>query len=632
MPSPEPSLPTEDQLSGGRRALSGFLAQLLGLLGFAALVHAEQSTPEAEETGAAIFYTEAWGEDVTSATPQGWVLCQFKYSQAASPAPISRPDLIEIAENMRRSANLLAARAQQIRGFELVTNRSLTGPALEILEAAARGESHGELPDDHPAREVLAILRVRVAEPGVWAEAVRAFGRSLGAFDDEIDRGLNMLVGTMAQRATIASLQPLVQADLFEAFVQARAARPITAARVTTLSGPELLEARSLCGLTNAPFRRSAVDDIAKAANEHALVVVDGPGGAGKSVALWDWVNSTQCSSPERGLAAWRQAYRLEGGSLGRIVGDWGNWPPQHPWRSQKADVVFSRVEVANPAAQVGRPILHLALDGLDEQLREPTEIERLIEWSWHEELAATREYRKPSFSLVVSCRGLHSFLSRWFPKVASGASYAGPKPLTITLERFSTPELRAVSEGLNEPDGSRIRAALTSVDDAGERYEEELLATISERPSVGAGDEIVRALHHPAVWGSFIDLDTPLRTQVLDETADALDKLGERFIDRFCGRVEMRGYVRDRDRTVSMLLAVGAACSDKSAPHDRRTDWVRPVIDDFGVPQEQANLLYREALSYGLVSEDANDQWRWAYAFVEHYLARRSAEVGQHA
>lgn len=136
------------------------------------------------------------------------------------------------------------------------------------------------------------------------------------------------------------------------------------------------------------------------------------------------------------------------------------------------------------------------------------------------------------------------------------------------------------------------------------------------------APTSIVDSLRHPVVWGVYASLLPQERNAVLDDLPHGTDRLADLFVERFLSKCRVRRHHRTHeDHLETALRSVAVASVAASAPYARESVWDAGCVRLLG--RENADFLYNEALSYGLIEEDEPSTWRWRHSFVSRSLSR---------
>lgn len=617
---------------GGQAALAGYLYQMVGALGLKAWAHCEGIGQESPELSAILtvvcqtdLYHELWGQDAVLLASLGLrpddqcVLIQYKYSRSPESHSMTSGDLKEIAQSFRNSANLAHSSGHHVTGYVLVTNRRPSPNAQRATSVSS---------DDI----VVNLRRVTIQLPD-WFAKLDSFSKQHGCTDDESAQGIDRLIGQLVRQAGVGAGVPVTVRDLVDAFTGCAEASKLTVESVAKQAVALLEGIRPSLGLmgTVPVHRRSLLDDISNSVAENALVVVAGTGGCGKSVSLWQWaLRRTSTPSVQSGsLAALSAANLLPNSWLSQLISGWANLPPQHPRRTENADLALERLGFANQDLEM--PILYLGLDGLDEnidRLEREDLIRQLIDWFWQEDQCAKFHHRRHRASLVVTVRDLAEIPEKWLRKISSGFSYEGPSPCTIIADIFTDEELiTAARQALPESLSSRVVATVTPQIGFSNR----LLLSSSLPQIVGvdnplaspARSEIVEALQHPAMWGAFLRLREDAQSLVLDGSPLGLQELVAEFSRWFSSKAAARSPLRKADLIIEVLCAIAVHCVQAMKSEFTDSDWIEPASRTGLVEIHTARLLKSEALSAGLINGTLTGQWHWRHAFVCEYLVR---------
>jgi hypothetical protein len=116
-------------------------------------------------------------------------------------------------------------------------------------------------------------------------------------------------------------------------------------------------------------------------------------------------------------------------------------------------------------------------------------------------------------------------------------------------------------------------------------------------------------------MWGALVGLPPDQRLLALDEEPTALSRLAEQFLERFCQKATRRRLTLTRDRIFNALRAICAANGDCPSELSREKHWIEPARGP--MMDEESAFLFDEAISYGLIVENARGQWLWRHGFI---------------
>lgn len=642
---------------GGRTALAGYLYQILGTVGLRAQAHVTMQGQDTDENDGELrtllrvvargrLEHEQDGQDATVRWDEGGdaashTLIQFKYSNQRHPPNIDQGQLREIVRRLADSARQVRDEGATSIGYVLITNRGLSDEASILHRDAADAErTVADL--NRPQCEVLASLRVILCRTqAAWRAALTTFGKQYGALGDEIDRGIARLVGNLLERTVGYQDADIPLADLIRAFTDCPDATPLTAEAVAPIARHRLEIPPPQLELGGPPVPRSSMlDALTVAARQHALIILAGFGGTGKSVALWQWAHAMAASGDRHGGAftAFAFADWLAPNWVTNTVCLWRTLPDSHRDQGENRERTLQRITSANEG--MSAPYLHLALDGLDETHRASDSLDvlgRLIRWCWEEEAQVRRgqggEHR---MTLVVTCRDARDIMSNFLGLGGRGIRIPeGLGPKVLTLGDFTRDELRAVAQEQAAGIYPRIERVLggtfpdTAPSPGGFAAPQVVGGKLrAQKAGVRPADRgIVEALHHPVIWRALLELEPQQQDRAVDNDTAATRDLAQVVVDRFASKVivRRRGEFLDEEAVRAALRAIAAA--GRTQP-DRQAyayadDWETPACARPGAPLNggQAGSLYLEAISGGLIEVVSRGVWRWRHGLVRGYL-----------
>jgi hypothetical protein len=624
---------------GGRTALAGFLYQFIGGLALEAQAQVRVDDPKQTEQeldalldvviqGRLIF--EVIEEDlvITSTANDGATevaLIQYKYSRQSPPAKIGKEDLQDIIKGLENSAKRAKALGHRITHYVLVTNREY-GPTAEALRSLAASSAPRVAGLIKGRRAILNALESFDARPQEgWLHDLEEFGRRYGATELEIERGIDQLVGKVFRHVADGADNSVTKELLASAFTETKHAKSIAAGQCTTASAISLEERRGDWGLPLNLLPRAELDRITALTAQRALVILSGGGGSGKTATAWQWAYNLASSTPGGDFTALERAATLKTSWVASTISGWRGLHDLHDHRNEDISDAIARLVSANPSI---RPVLHLALDGADEVWPNPDQqgrIETLVRWCDREDRRARAAREKPRVSLIVTCREADEFLSDYLH--LNEAEPARPRedwPPTVPLDDFTDGELlRAIAAQASY--SSRALAEVLGPPEAesGAKFAGRRKAVLHADPT------IIKALHHPLMLGTFLNLSSPEQEVVLQAKAAAdTYLLAEKFIERFVFRVRRRHraahLTREGIKEALRVIAQHTHTTATDHPHTYEDDWRGPTMGV--IDNDHARALWGESLSGGLVTPDARPKWRWRHPFVRDYLASLSA------
>ncbi len=370
---------------GGRWALAGFLYQILATAGLKA---SSQVGESGDETDLNVLLKlvrngrvkqEEFNQDAVIRSvlegQEGLVLVQFKYSGTSPPRPLYRDELNVIIEHLAKSQEMAEAQRYRVTGYYLLTNREVR--VSSDLNPLKSGEKSTEPPDktddstDNSNKETRELQATNRPPPSntredqvkqrltvlsdlpvkYWTCQLTAFADTLGCLRNEIETGIDQLVGHILRRTAGGDDLSIEQADLLDAFTGCRTTRTLTKDQRNAKSLEQIDRLAKLLH-PNQPIRRILLDELDRVIGQRALVVLKGPGGSGKSTALVDWARRiVESPSPRPGaLTSMVPMKDIQPHWITQFICNCFEIPSvHHGRRSEPADLALERLETAVP-------------------------------------------------------------------------------------------------------------------------------------------------------------------------------------------------------------------------------------------------------------------------------------------
>ncbi len=617
---------TTSSSDGGRTALSGFLYQILGVLGLRVTGNAESGGTDASGlfsivTDETAIIHEAYDSDVGLLLPlvegakQGVVLAQFKYSIAGSQSAIPPVEFKDILTRFHVAANAVTQDGKALAENYLVTNRVYSRDTKKIIKSVTDNESSTELDSD---QNVIArsLQLVQGIQPDDWTNRLYAFGRQYGLTDRETQTGIDRLLGRVLVQTVLQPQCALTRSTLIECLTDSIHAKSLKHADLL----PEL--AWSLREMGETPphtiIERPEAERLYAQYKDRALVVCTGDGGTGKTAAARKWAHSTVRTH----FVGARRVSRITNDWIVRLVDEWRGVQPSH----DTPQSAIQRLARANPA--IALPLLHLSIDGIDERCHvgmNTDDICKVLDWFWREdELVRQGHKNQPDARLLVTCRNIQEFAKFWYPNTA-GSCFTDPEmPPVIPFAYFTDSEFEALllaeSAKLAQPVYERL---LRSVSRAESATADNDTGPASAAPALFSryeqgGSELL--LRHPAIWEAFIGLPQNQQVPFLNSDPVACATLAGQYVARFLEKASRRAEGLTRDSIEMLFCKLALASQAQASAMLQRKLW-NEVIRNEGFVDMTALRLFDEAYSAGIIEKDY-DRWRWRYSFVERYLA----------
>jgi hypothetical protein len=135
-------------------------------------------------------------------------------------------------------------------------------------------------------------------------------------------------------------------------------------------------------------------------------------------------------------------------------------------------------------------------------------------------------------------------------------------------------------------------------------------------------------ALQHPAMWQALLSMNRETQKSVIAGDQDAQNQLANKFllwvgykIELRCGE-DFQDLTRHSYHELLEIFSVIAQHSVIGKLHRRDSDWVVPAGQTrVRISRREAESLYRESLSAGLIDENSPRLWRWRHSLVYDYL-----------
>jgi hypothetical protein len=568
-------------------------------------------TQNAEETSAR-FFVEQHGQDALSIGVSGLCLIQFKYSQDAR--PIKPSELADILLSLEGSS-----RGIQHKGtvhWRLITNRNLSAAAKRFHDAARRAKgprARRGTGTRNDSRSIISRLGAQLEVIEKDLDQFRALlldaAKRFGVDDEGVAGRVMTLLLEVARNA------PTRREVLLEALNEKLAGYPKPKsirledcrhewrAALASAVGPG---GQGGIAIAHVVERRGFQRLLAERA---ALVVVHGPGGCGKTMSLFKALDRrlSDVVGPSAMIAEGQMA-------LGRVIDSWRNARTAGTAPTE----ALRQLRVAN--ADVGRPVLVLGLDGLDEvPERERVEAEALIRLFYSMHVDLHRSQIEPDGLLIVTCRNRDDL-----DHVVGPRGTGGPPPPAIPafeVGEFTDQEFAAVWDTWF-PGEALPRLGLS----------DEMRATVADSiADATTPDPRLVALRHPVLLGCTKVLSVADRQRLYQGDPEVWRRVLVSYFDWFTRKAGIRADCH-RAKVLGVLKAVARATA--AAPHgacDREDDWVTPAAKETGAAPEFARRIFNDAVTAGVVVAGPTKytqpvrlpvEWRWRFPELAGHLA----------
>ena len=613
---------------GGRTALSGFLYQMLGVLGLKG-----QGEAHREDSGLGALLSlasdanaihEGYDSDVAlqltpirTAAQTGVVLVQFKFSEAGADSVIAPKEFKEILDRLHAATTAVLKDGKSVSKCFLVSNRAYSRDTQKIVdEIAKNGKSRQLGKDQNAIANGLEFLPG--IEPEAWEAALYRFGRRYGLFDNEIESGIKQLLGHILAVTVERPTCEVHQKLLIECLTGTRDAHDLIHKHVRHLMASQLIEL--------GPDPRHAIvarQDAETAFVQHrdrALLLCLGSGGTGKTATLRKWAEATD----QTAFLGVRRASRVTKHWIQELVNEWRNTPMCNDMPASS----LMRLARANP--EMESPLLHLNIDGIDERAVVGANTDALcaiLNWFWQEDIKVRKgDKAHPEARLIVTCRTKEDFAEFWYPNTSGSPSIQIECPPTIIFDTFTDTEfaelVRSERATLGELVHNRLMQTTASPVGLSVESQSGPGGVVCDGPSSRSPNAYERMLRHPAIWEAFVELSATNREGFLDGKKGACDALATHYFERFLNKAAARSqhhHRRDNIKFAFSKLAI-VSCDESKTVYEFAL-WNKVIGSELGLGVPFAQELYSEALSAGVIDGERGT-WRWRYPIVANHLA----------
>ncbi len=280
----------------------------------------------------------------------------MKYSSNENRA-VSANEIAKIIKDLKAGATRATQAGKRVTGYVLITNRGIS--------EAAQVRYESELPK----------LRIVRAKKNYGRQKLTEFAQQYGCTDQEIDHGITVLLGEALEDPN----NSVTKGTLVQAFTGDRRTMRLIPHDISIASREQLLQFREKLAVHGEVIHRTVIERLQEVVQRRAFVILQGGGGVGKSLALWQWANSMVAPEPPQagvftyiGLAS-----EVPERGVADIISNW-----RHPLSSlnrvvESCDESWERLNTSNK--NTAHPLLFLGLDGVDERI-ETSEQRRHLE------------------------------------------------------------------------------------------------------------------------------------------------------------------------------------------------------------------------------------------------------------
>ncbi len=608
----------KSERAGGLAALSGFFFQFLATLAHVGEFRLRDPTSDVPQSEAETFFSVEVGDSDYQRTHGREVhIVQFKHSSAPDNHKIYVEGLYEITKALVLAKQAIERESPNARVHcILATNRPLDDRAQEAMKVAKAGKANDDLKKYRGFKGYALEVEYRFEKEESWFETVEEWGKSLGMTPREVEKGIEDIAALFMKR-TLQGRRTFGIDAVHEAFVGFEFPRDMKKmhekARQETQSFFNRLDVPDTTTGGAVAQRSALLDQLQTAIRSHALVVLAGQGGNGKSTllaaALRDQLDNC--------FVLGSKVSAVEDNWIPNSVSLWRNAPSGFD-ATQTLDCALTRLQ--NWGDQ--QPILVAALDALDEVELDKPRVERLIRQ--FEEIE--RGPKPPTATLLLTCRSKDE-LNRLFGEPghdhlqsASGLNIGAH----IDVRLFDDGEIFSALSTNKMSNAVRSRLRLEFGGSVGIDVQ-----PLRPRSLLPIDPDLKEALYHPMVWGHLFDGDFQPDEQeaLLNGDGQLLGELASKVVGWFAAKCQARTQERvPSDHATRILYLVAKHCSSKNPPFDYEDDWETP-LQNRSIYLSYAPSVVKQAISAGLVEAEFspfNFSWRWRHPFLMQHLVNK--------
>ncbi|MGD9722353.1 MAG: hypothetical protein AB7O59_12685 [Pirellulales bacterium] len=619
----------------GHNSLAGFFFQLACAAGDAAVTLS--SLRQECDGHRAVFAVEQYGQDAS--TSLGDVIClgQYKYSTDPDARPISRSELFEILDALKNSERRAIADGYTSVTYRLASNRDLDPSARGVVDAAKSGSPHPRLDNVHTRnskkgknkkpvttrttehlsalRQIAKSLEIVTVDETIAFDKLRNHAATLGILEDELEAAVSRVNQMLFRKAASVERHFKVE-ELNSHLAGYQNPRPLGGDSARTFVVNQL-KAYQWQSSEHDPVRRQLAEQIAATILDHALVVVTGEGGAGKTVCACTVLGDIVADEASSRVVIAVNARDVDDAWLSREIARIRNSPLQSEWIEPLARSL-DRIDMSFRAPC--RPQFVVLVDGIDEQCGFPTQpLERILRFFVEEE-RLVREGRPLRATLVVTCREFHQLARLLDRKGWGGEEEIGARIEVGVFDDSEFVELvtrSKLSGGVREQFLRRAAGGPAS-------WGKSAIASVPREvvTVIAPSEMLYRAIRHPVVWRCFCALAEEKQLLAVQGAGNALLEIGAGLCEWFGNKVRIRNSGFHEVDTLYALKGIAMRFENCERDGDYTEDWLSPGEQASGWPTAWLGRLFEEGTSAGLLVEKVKRQvWCWRHSFVCEYL-----------
>ena len=443
----------------------------------------------------------------------------------------------------------------------------------------------------------------------------------LGVLENEMASGIDGVIGLLAKKSTPAESARIIPSEVrarlagHDNAIELKSPKSVSM-RIHDIDSFQQDESRTNDFSTSPIVPRVRLEDISNAILNFPVVVIHGTGGCGKSIALADVaMQFLNDKSNPPGFCMMMRASGFTPQEATIAIAKWRG-------AGAKIDADFRFAIRRLESADGDAPVIVFFVDAIDEKpkerLSDPTRefISNLIRMATN----SRRERGTHQLSVVLACR--HREEASNIRRVANPIA-AERDVKFVPMADYSKEELLdavTMFEKVKGQVAERLVGFLGSDD----------LLTMDSQQGVGdISDEVVEVLSNPVFWFLFSELTEGEQHGCLDGDSNALCQLGAEYLNWFKDKASSRMQLR--------LGVCERAFHAAASTFDRPTDvgdfdrnWLNPVVEKTKLSETDAELLFLEAASAGIVLTEQveNEVWRWKFPWFCTFLVKNRGLV----
>ncbi len=601
----------------GHYAIAGFLFQLIGSGVEAIEVCTSLQSDEGQHT---ILVLERFGQDAAAMPVDGSNakprLIQYKFSSNDETiAPSELREILQVMLNSVRSGGLVVDQVDYTlvtnRGYSPIARKWQTAESVRELAKLIKKSSRSDVADASELATIFRKLKYERRTEADFRQEIVAAGARFGVLESEIDARIHELVGLLLFRAREPGSRIVRPSQIHRALTGYDDPYALLSTSSIEMRRNEVERFKHDQTGGRETILRTVSNDIAKAVLEHPVVVVVGDGGCGKSVAVADAVISGLQSKDEPpGFGMVLPALIVSSEAMMQSVARWRKLLQHND--SHNLERALERLR----HAFARNPLLVICVEAIDErdgQARLPNESQQFIRSMIDNAIRQHSEHGMPETSVVLTCRRKEEL-----DRLTGGAYGFSQNYYSIYVADFDDQEMerlatRILDSGVRQRIEEHLRTRASVVGRA---------IPTATRP---VSSDVRAVITHPVIWRFFSELNCSAQHAVLDGSTIGFDQLAELYLKWFCSKAEIRNNFENEECRTALIAVAQRFDSNTARIADRASDWTKPCIDS-GCSNKNANQLFSEAMTAGVLADDeaGGRRWRWRHGWFCDYLSRQ--------